>query len=363
MTEACRPLHIEIADASIAAATVTGPEAHFPEIFHGFEDYYHPRLRTLRRRYRIDEAIEDDADEFRKILELRHWVHSQWPSDQAQSFSGDAFAILEEAKKGTGFHCAHSMIVQEAVFSAFGFVARNLGVDRNRRGPGTGFHHGVNEVWSNSYAKWVLMDAQYDFHFERDGVPLSALEVHEAVRTDGGQGVVKAKGIGRRRAAMDNPKEPEATVHNYWWVSYHIRPDTFTHPHWTGGSRLVVFDSPAFRRTTWYRQAGRGKWRKHWAYAADAFIRTRDRHQVEWTPGVPGFRIRQIAPGELAVQVHSATPNFRAYRVRINGGRWRNSADGRMRWKLRKGENTLDVHTRNLFGVDGPVVTAAVTVR
>ncbi len=54
---------------------------------------------------------------------------------------------------------------------------------------GRSLHHGVNEVWSSDHAKWVLFDAKYDVHFERDGVPQSELELHEAVRVDGGRGI------------------------------------------------------------------------------------------------------------------------------------------------------------------------------
>lgn len=359
MDNTVRPLHIEGADGRIAEATISGPEAHFTDFFHGFEDYHNPRLKRLRQKYRIGEAVRGETREFRKFLKLRHWIHSRWPIDNSQPFGGDAFAILEKAKTGAGFHCSHCMVVQEAVFSAFGFVARNLGVDRSHRDLGHSAHHGVNEVWSNAFAKWVLLDAKYDIHFERDGIPLSALELHEAVRADGGRGVEKRKGVNRRRVSMEDPKAVEGTIRSYWWVSYHTRQDTFTQPHWAGGSRLVVLDNAPFRRTTWYRQNGNRRV-KHWAYAADAFLRTQDRHQIEWTPGVPALQVRQASPGTLSVRLRSATPNFKAYRVRIDGGAWRSVTSGQVRWRLREGTSRLEAHTRNLFGVDGPVVTATV---
>ncbi len=355
-----RPLSVDGMDGRIARATVSGPQAHLPEYFQGFEDYYNPRIKELRCRYKIDRAVKGEKNEFRKILKLRHWVHSQWPIDDSQSFSGDAFAILEHAKTGAGFHCAHSMVVQQAVMSVYGLVARNLGVDRNDKDLGKSAHHGVNEVWSNDYAKWVLLDAKYDIHFEQRGVPLSALEVHEAVRS--GRRVVKVKGVGRKKLPMNNPQRPEGTIRSYWWVSYHIRQDTFTQPHWSGGSRLVIFDNEAFRRTTWYR-SNSSRNVKHWAYQAGAFIAVKDARQINWTPGVPALRVRQVAAEALAVRLGSATPNFKTYRCRIDGGAWRNSPDGHLRWKLHKGANTLEVHTRNLFGVDGPLVTATVRLR
>jgi hypothetical protein len=101
--------------------------------------------------------------------------------------------------------------------------------------------------------------------------------------------------------------------------------------------------------------------RKHWAYEAKAFIPTRERHQIEWTPGVPALGVRQVSSDELDVEIRSATPNFAAYEVRLNGGPVRNVENGQIRWKLTKGENTLVVRSRNVFGVLGPAVTATVS--
>jgi hypothetical protein len=353
-----RPLTIAGADETIVNAEIVGPRFHPPELFQGFEDYYHPRLKRLRDEYELDQVVEGEPGEFRRMLKLRHWIHTRWPIDNSQQFSGDAFEILEKARAGAGFNCSHSMAVQQAVMSSVGYVARNLGVDCNHEELGRSAHHGVNEVWSNEYARWVLLDAKYDIHFERNGVPLSALDLHEAVRADGGKGVVKVQGVDRRAVPMRAPEYPENGISNYWWVSFHVRQDPFSHPHWSGGNRLVVLDNAAFRETTWHRDRGAGL-TEHWAYAAGAFIPTH-RHQIEWTPGVTDLRVRQAAPGELDVTLRSATPNFDAYVVRINSGEPEATAKGRLRWKLQPGENTLQVRSRNLFGVEGPPVTATV---
>ena len=147
-----------------------------------------------------------------------------------------------------------------------------------------GLHHGVNEVWSNDFAKWVLLDGEYDFHFERDGQVLSALETHEAVRRNGGRGIVKVQGPERAVVPMKGLGFPFTSAVGYWWVSYHVQQNTFTQPN-TKEFRLVVFDNDAFRQTTWYRQGGDNTLRKHWAYDAKALVPTRKRHEIEWTPG------------------------------------------------------------------------------
>ena len=355
-----RPMHIESASGAIARATVSGPRFYPPEVFAAIEDYHNPRLKRLRDEYGLEKVIAGEPNEFRKLLMLRHWVHTRWPIDNDQKEGGDAFAILEKAKTGAGFHCSHSLTVQHAVMVSMGYVARDLGVDRNHEDMGRSIHHGVNEVWSNDYAKWVLLDAKYDIHFERDGIPLSALELHEAVRADGGKGIVKMQGIDRRQATMEKPDAPEGTIRSYWWASYYLRPNPFTEPHWSGGSRLLILDNDAFRNTTWYRMGGSGKLAKHWAYAASAFIPTRNRHEIEWTPGVPELRAQQIAPAELELRLRSATPNFKTYLSRVNGGPWEPFSGDRTRWTLRTGENRFEARTRNLAGVEGPAVSAVV---
>ena len=124
----------------------------------------------------------------------------------------------------------------------------------------------------------------------------------------------------------------------------------------------MIFDNEAFRQTTWYRMRG-GVLRKHWAYDAKAFIPTRERRQIEWTPGVPDLRVRQTAPAELEVRITSVTPNLKTTIVRTDGGDWRTLNDGRLAWKLHTGDNRLEVRTRNVLDVDGPIVMAAVTLK
>jgi len=324
--QSSRPLPIDGADDRIVRATVSGPEFATSSLFVGTEDPTHSRAKRLREEYRLDDVVNGETSEFRKMLKLRHWVHSRWHIDNDQNFNGDVFSILEKAKAGAGFNCTHAMKVQHAVLTVTGFVVRDLGVQCNTEEFPDAFHHGVNEVWANEYAKWVLMDGEYDFHFERDGQPLSALEVHESVREGGGRGIVKVQGPDRLIASMKGPGFPFTSVNGYWWTSYHVRQNSFTQP--IGNeSRLVIFDNQAFRQTTWLRKRGDNVLRKHWAYDAKAFLPTADRRQIDWTPGVPQLQVRQTAATELEVRMTSVTPNLKSTSVRINDGDWQTLID------------------------------------
>lgn len=101
-----RPLPIRGATPQIVEAAARGPLFCAPQLFQGFEDYYNPRLKRLRDEYRLDEVVAGERDEFRRILRLRHWVHTRWSFDFDQDFKGDAFAILENlhADNSRGIH-------------------------------------------------------------------------------------------------------------------------------------------------------------------------------------------------------------------------------------------------------------------
>jgi hypothetical protein len=336
---------------------IRGPQFHTPRFTDEFEDFASPSIARLREEYRLDDVVRGELSEFKKILKLRHWVHSRWPIDNDQNFSGDAFAILAKAKTGAGFHCSHAMRVQHAVMTAMGYVVRDLGVDSDHLVFNKSNHHGVNEVWSNDYAKWVLVDAKYDIHFERGGVPLSALELHEAARADQGKGISKVQGPDRREVPMKGLEFPTSSVLGYWWISYNPGLKTFTGKH--DSRAVVVFDSPEFRSTRWFRDAGKGL-TDHWAYRANAFVPVSDRNQINWSVGVPEVKVKPAGPGEVDVAFSSITPNLQTYLLRIDNGQWQEVAGDQWRWKLKPGENVLAVRTRNRFGVEGPVVTASV---
>lgn len=354
-------LQINGADESIVQAEIQGPVSRYPEVFMGAEDFHNPRVQRLREEYDFLAEIVDEKSEFRKQLLLRHWIFNQWPIDDSQSFGGDAFEILHRARTtDEGFHCSHATKVQQAVMTASGYVARNLGVDRNHLEFGRSYHHGVNEIWSNEHAKWVMFDAKYDNHFERDGIPLSAAEIHGALRAGDREQIQMVMGPDRKPVPHPEPDVYGARVDSYWWVSYHLKQDPFTQPHFAGGSTLVVWDNEAFRTTTWYRGAGEGL-APSWAYEAEAFMPVA-LDQIEWTPGVTNLEnIRQVEQGRLNIRPASATPNLKGYHYRINGGAWQNMDGGEsINWPLSEGMNTLEVQSRNLFGVEGPVATAKV---
>ncbi len=319
------------------------------EIFRAFENYYSPRIRELRSRYGLDAVVAGQSDEWKRILLLRHWIKSNIAidNDNPTQTREDAFAILDAALKGGKFHCTHFSIVQHAVLNSFGYVARRLGC-----GPGLkddGGHHGVNEVWVNKFSKWVLIDAKYDSHFEKNGVPLSALEIRDEVWRDGAQSVICV--IGPDRCPMKPDPETsrsETRPDTYRWCSWETDTNRFTTFPARPTSTLVVLDDENFRKNTWYRDG-----KPHWAYDTPYFVKTTRRDWIEWTPNVITSKVA-IESGKAHVFLGSCTPNFRSFQRMRDDGTWHDCGeevelplDGRARKRFA-------FRTINLFEVAGP---------
>jgi hypothetical protein len=319
------------------------------ELFRAFENYYSPRIRELRSRYRLAHVVVGESDEWKRILLLRHWIKSNIAidNDNPTQTRGDTFAILDAALIGGKFHCTHFSIVQHAVLNSFGYVTRRLGC-----GPGLnddGGHHGVNEVWVNKFRKWVLIDAKYDAHFEKNKMPLSALEIRDELWRDGAKSVICVVGLGRRPIKSD-PKtgKSETRPDTYRWCSWETNTNRFSTFPVRPTSTLIMFEDDIFRNNTWYRDG-----KPHWAYNTPYLIATTRRDWIEWTPNVITSKVT-IEGDKAHVFLSSCTPNFKSFQKMDSDGTWRD-CDEKVEFSLdRRSRNLFRFRTINLFGVAGP---------
>lgn len=328
---------------------VENPRCCGNELFRAFENYYSPRIRQLRERYGLDAVVAGETDEWKRILLLRHWIRSNIAidNDNPTKTRADTFAIIDAALEGGKFHCTHFSIVQHAVLNSFGYVTRRLGT-----GPGLeddGGHHGVNEVWINKFSKWVLIDAKYDAHFEKDGVPLSALEIRDEVWRDGARSVTCV--VGPHREVMRPDSETgrsETRPDTYRWCSWETSTNRFTTFPARLTSTLIMLDDEIFRNNTWYRDG-----KPHWAYGTPYLIKTTRRDWIEWTPNVIASEVT-IRNAQAHIFLTSCTPNFRSFQTKGDDGAWCDCAEEvglPLQGLTRK---RLTFRTINLFGATGP---------
>lgn len=317
-------------------------------LFTAHEDLSSPRVKQLLETYPLEEVVAGETDEFRRTLLLRHWIYDRVDVDMSKPAASDTdvMVMLEACPDGGAYHCGHFMRMQQAVLNAMGHVARPMFAGAGaEEGPLSGAH-GMNEIWINDLGKWVLFDAEYDAHYEIDGVPLSALEIRNAMWKDEGKDVVKVVGPDRTPVPRAQPDSYGKTPYTFKWISWYPEADIFTRDVKRSAKEIVVADD-IWKNNTWYRGG-----RKHFAYDADLFVEIDNPEAVYWTPNV--LKVDTAVDGDTAsVFITSDTPNLKTYQIRRPDGEWRATPDefmldleGGRRWQLR---------SVNTAGVSGPV--------
>ncbi|HPF01771.1 MAG TPA: transglutaminase-like domain-containing protein [Bacteroidales bacterium] len=331
---------------------VDNPPYHPNTIFQDYEDLTSPGFSHMVEKFQLDTIFHGETDEFKRILLLRHWIKSVIKiSDFEKSYPGEGNPefILDAALKGQGFHCGHYMSVQNAVLNAYGYVTRTIGAGPGVKGGPDG-HHGINEVWLNQYNKWFLSDAKYDHHFEKQGIPLSALEIREEFLKNNAADIVKVKGP--QRIAFDVDAETGySKVQNartYTWIEWHGYNDPFTR--WpVEKDLLIMYEDDFFKNNTWIWGG-----KPHWAYAKPEFMKLiQDPNEIYWTPNTIVSQVE--IDGKLAhIRLESTTPNLKEYQVKeLPAGEW-NKTEAGFKLPLKAKRHELLIRTVNLAGVTGP---------
>ena len=317
--------------------------------FIGSEDINHPGFQHLIEKYELDTVFHGETDEFQRILFLREWIKTVIKIDDfgdPYPGGGSAEGI---ALEGTGFHCGHFMKVQNGIMNAYGYVTRTLGAGPGVMGGPDG-HHGINEIWLNDYNKWFLSDAKYDHHFEKDGIPLSSLEIRDEYLKNKAADIIKVKGPGRIPTDEDpeTGTSKERSAQTYTWIEFHTHNDMFTAwpEHHT---MLSMYEDEFFVNNTWIWGGN-----PHWAYAKPEFMRlVKDRAALEWTPNTIASEIL-IEGGAAKIKLTSDTPNLKEYQMKEGmSGDWQ-AVDESLSIDLKKKRYEWYFCTVNLVGVSGP---------
>lgn len=328
--------------------------------FKGFEDLSSPAFQALKDKYQLDTVFHGEQDEFRRMLLLRNWIRTVIHiSDFESHYPGQGYPeqILDAALKGQGYHCGHYMIVQNAVMNAYGYVTRCLGAGPGVKGGPDG-HHGINEVWSNKYQKWFLSDAKYNHHFEKNGIPLSALEIRDEYLKNKAADIVMVKGPDRTPIETDVvadikgqmiPHTRANFAQTYTWIEWESYNDRYTNWPQSGDhvSILNMYADDYFKNNKWIWDG-----KPHWAYGTEFMKLVADRNAIEWTPNTIESSVK--VDGDLVhIDLDSETPNLRAYQMKRADGQWKDvSSSVEIPLPGDRSENLFRVV--NLAGVPGP---------
>ena len=325
---------------------------YFPNTtFSSFEDLSSPKFKHLVTKYQLDTVFKGKTNELQRILLLRHWIKSIIAiNDYGDPYPGEGYAegILDAALKGQGFHCGHFMTVQNGVMNAYGYVTRTLGAGPGIEGGPDG-HHGINEIWLNSFNKWFLCDAKYDHHFEKNGIPLSALEIRDEYLKNKAEDITLVKGPDRIPIEVDEETgiSKRRFAQTYTWVEWHGYNDMFTA--WPDYKTLMImYDDDYFRNHTWIWDG-----KPHWAYDTEYLKLENDRNAIEWTPNTIESEV-SIKDHKAMIILSTSTPNLKGFQMRGSGGNTWKSVSDTVVFTLQDEKHEFLFRTVNLANITGP---------
>jgi hypothetical protein len=321
------------------------------------EDLADTKFESLKVKYQLDTIFHGEQDEFKRILLLRDWIKRTISiNDYSDPYpgGGSAEGILDAALKGQGFHCGHYMVVQNAIMNSYGYVTRCLGSGPGVKGADG--HHGMNEIWLNGKQKWFLSDAKYNHHFEKNGVPLSALEVRDEYLRNRAADIVMVKGADRKPIESDGLADENGKILNktradfaqwYTWLEWDKSNNRYTGgPDF--GTRLNMYEDDYSRSHTWLWDG-----KTHWAFNTAHVDFLDSREAIEWTPNT--VQVQVAVTGDSAkFNLASSTPNLKQYEMKESSdGQWR-KCDSVFALNLEKMKYELVFRAVNLANVSGP---------
>lgn len=341
------------------------------------EDAGVPELRELRERYDFDEYVASGGTEFERMVLLQDWVYRTVAYGGATKYVElrNSLEILDKASRGVEMWCNNMAAVFMQCAASLGWTARYVFL----RSP-QGDAHVSNDIWSNELRKWIMLDATWNLHLERNGEVLSIPEVRDAFHRKAADDIVYVFGAGareKRYTVADMPIERQDSKLWHWWpvdsswigfthnVAYVMRNDFFSME--KGGTGGIWSDIVTIRDR---HNEGDRYWEFRGRPGASSLRELyHDLNRVDvrllpsYEPGASaqsGGLLRRRAPApSLALWLdafgrNSYAPNLDHFLVQVDGGPWKESG-ALYELTPRRGVTRVRARAVNSFGVAGPV--------
>lgn len=300
-----------------------------------YEDFTEPKLKFLRQRYKLDKLILSSNEELDKFIILRDWlnriIHRGNP--EMMNYNFDSLDILSRAENGETFFCSGYSVAFVQCALSLGFNARYVGLFKG---------HVVSETWSNEFAKWVVMDAYNNIHYEKTGIPLGALELHDLWENKNLDDVKVIYGV-ERTEFTENSKEELLSFYHEFYIR--MRNDWFSnrYPHWHPKGNSIM------NGLEW-----QDKFTKNNILVARETSQTED---IVFPLNIVSIVLDKNGSSERQPHLilNTFTPNFSHFLIEVDGKYQEKQEKPDYFWNIHKGINRIQIRAINSLDVAGPI--------
>ncbi len=310
-----------------------------------YQHFNEERLQNLRKTLKLDDIVKTVETEFAQMISLRNWTRSQFRRNDFQPAmtNFDALEILNRnhrnlnnSPRQSGFYtpCNFFPMFYIQVMLSMGYQARLCRLSKIGYGG-----HGVTEVWSNQFNKWIEMDADLNLHYEKDGIPLNMLEIHNEVEA-GKQSEIKII----RGVQISGDGEWKKDIGIYGMFKYHkyckildMRNDWMTnyyfkgHPKRSDMASLMWFDkrNPSVFNLT---------------------PQTSNIDKFYWSNNRTEILCSKYDGDYIELVFKTYTPNFKHFRIIVDNAIETIIDTAEYSWTLHSGKNILSIQAENQHG-------------
>jgi len=307
---------------------------------------------------RLKTRLRDELD---NIYTLAAWVHRRWRHDpygmappQASSLD-----ILHAAERGARFSCTEYSKVLRDIFRAYGYISRaaTLQAPGIAYG-GLGSAHVAVEVYSSQLDKWIFLDPQWGMYPRYKGQPISIYEYYRLKKQGREQEVSfnpfqenmiadVAREASDYRAFLDQHLgylsvdllADEERVHVLLALQGESWPLTFqglprNAQIFSDDPQDAYFDANRVSLVLMYRDESQ----------ALANMNIEFSSEQEYLDKMPAF----AAIPDFTVKPHHNMPWFAYFEYRIDNQKWTRLKESSLRWRLRPGNNRLEMRAVNV---------------
>ena len=336
-------------------------------------DAYHRSLRSyLQGEQNLDLSTDPAAP-----LHIAAWVHGHIAHDSFNTALDEAttLEILQRARTGERFSCADFSNVLTDLLGAFGYVSRVVSLQSPDIAYGSlGSGHVANEFWSNTFDKWIFVDAQWGLYARHRGQPLNFYEIAR-LQQAGKFGEVQFLPVDSGapsdpRVLKQQIREYRAFLNNYFGflsaryryveqtinlvlpIEGHSLPLTFQG---LGRNGQLLTTDPADHYFSLNHTSILLYYRDQLT-SGHPLSGVNTTSSDDYLAHMPQFATRP----DYTVVLYTNTPWMDRYEFSVDGGAWKAIEDNTVTWSLHEGINRFAARAINNAGIAGPKAVLAI---